>query len=157
MRTWIHLTSTALLAMTCGCTPSTSIDPPSSWVKIANARFDFCVPPDMNTFGLLDTNSLHGQSEGKSMFLSFEYGLSQEDYSGFTKAKHYASHEERIGGRTAKIVEFYYEPFLRYHELIAVDFPRVDGKEFQLNVTAICSTTNDYETARKIFRTIRFK
>lgn len=157
MRIWILLARVAMVVVTGGCRPSPSVAPPSGWIKLANSRFSVFVPPEMNSFGSLDPNAAFGELDGKSMHLSFEYGLSHEDLSGFKKAKHYAAHKELIGGKTARMVEFCYEPFRPYHELIAVDFPEANGGTSQLNVTVICQTTNDYETAKTIFRTIRFR
>ena len=157
MRIWILLASVAMVVVTGGCRPSPSVAPTSGWIKLANSRFSMFVPSEINSSGSLDASAAFGELDGKSMHLSFEYGVSHEDFSGFKKAKHYAAHEERIGGKTARIVEFYYEAFRPFHELMAVDFPEVDGGTFQLNVTVICETTNDYETAKTIFRTIRFR
>ena len=157
MRALIQYASVALLAASCGCIPSGSLKPPLGWGKVSNARFEFFVPPGMTTWGILNSNALHGAFESKSIHLSFDYGLSKEDFSGWAKAGHYASRQERIGGKRAQIVSFYYEPATPYHELIALHFPEADGKDYELGVTALCSTTNDYETVGTIFRTIRFK
>jgi hypothetical protein len=147
MRNLILFASLALLA-TSGCSAGLPKTPPG-WVKVANERFAFFVPPTMTMRGIPGTNALHGEFESKSIRLAFSYELSTEDYSGWTKARHYACYEERIAGKRAQIVSFYYEPATPYHEFIAVRFPDTDGKDYELGLTALCNTTNDYETVRK--------
>ena len=109
--------------------------------------------------GPLGTNALYGYFEDKFMRLCFEYGMTHEDYAALTNAPHYRSHEERIAGRRARIVEFYYSltdpPY--YREIIAVDFPSVEGEWSHLHLKALCRTTNEYAKARTIFRTVRLK
>ena len=148
-------TSIAMLAACYGCIPSTSISPPPGWRQVENRRFDLWVPPDVKAWAPLDTNALSDHFTGDTIELTFQYGTILGDLSGFTNAPHYACSVERIDGKKAKITSFYYWGSRPYHELISAHFPEVDGKE--LSLTATCRTTNDYDTASKILRTLRFK
>jgi hypothetical protein len=115
MRVFLRLISAVMLVASLGCSPSSSVAPPPGWARVANSRFDFFVPPSITNgwgWGLLDTNALYGAFEDASMHLTFEYGVSHEGYSGFTKAPHFRSYQEHISGKTVKIFEFYYEPFV---------------------------------------------
>jgi hypothetical protein len=98
------------------------------------------------------TNASRGIFASSSVHLVFL--LSQADDSGFPN---YPSHEERIGGKTAKIAETYYGTNAFPQWFIDAAFHHMDGKELELRMMAFCQTTNDHETAMTILRTISFK
>ena len=167
MRTYGRILLVLLLVELWGCTRAPSVNPPPGWVKVATTKFELFVPPwfkppratnnlsfslegpELRPGSLLDTN--FGRME-----VSFDWGRGIEDFADFTKNKHYMLTSERIGGKRAKVVSFYYEPWL-LNELIAIYFPEADGRDIQFSVLALCRSTNDYEIARTMFRTIRFK
>jgi hypothetical protein len=154
-----------LLLLT-GCEDSKSLpsDPKASnpdaiesWAQVDGRAFAFRVPPDMKAVPVQGIDSEVGEYRGDSISLSFDHGLFS-DPMDYRKQADYISHEERINGRKARIVS-YYSPG-REHPFdfaIGVHFPNVNGKNVRLTVYARCKTKDDYETARTIFRTIRFK
>ena len=91
------------------------------------------------------------------MSLRFDYGMYSDPLSFFKERPSYDSRNECIGGKNAKIVSFYNpgkgNPF---DYAIAVQFPEVKGFA-KLTVSVTCKVTNEYEIARTIFRTIKFK
>lgn len=156
MRTSRQLLLIAVCSALSGCTPSTSVNPPNGWVQVDAKKFSFYVPSDIKAVPVRGIDSFVGEYKCDSISLSFDYGqysnrLENEGESG------YASRKERIGGKSAKIASFHYpntgHPF---DHAIGVHFPQVAGKEVRLTVFATCKTTNDYETAKTIFRTIKF-
>ena len=167
MRTSIRALLIVLLAASWGCTRPPSVNHPPGWVRVANTKFELFVPPCFTP--PQDTNNPSFALEGPEVQLKFwpgtdtdrmevrfDWGPDIEDFARFTKEKHYASHSERIGGKRATVVSFYYKPWWK-NELIAAYFPEADGKDIHFCVTVLCRSTNDYETARTMFRTIRFK
>lgn len=154
MRTWSSLLFCALLAA--GCAPATSVKPPPGWVKIDGRNFSFYVPPDVKAVSVQGMDSLVGGYQGDVISIGFDYGMYSDplDYQG---RPGYRSHDERIGGKRAKIVS-YYNPGSghSFDHAIGVHFPEVKGKDIALTVYATCKTTDDYEIARTIFRTIEF-
>jgi len=104
----------------------------------------------------LGIDSFVGEYKGDSISLSFDYGLYSNRLENNGQSG-YVARKERIGGKDAKIASFQERytgnPF---EHAIGVHFPHVAGKEIRLTVFATCKTTNDYETAKTIFRTLKF-
>jgi len=147
-----------VLAVFCGCTPSTSVNPPPGWVQVDARKFVFYAPLDLKAVPVHGLDSFIGDYKGDSITLSFDYGLYSDPLETAHGGSGYTSHRERIGGQMAKIASFYLpnsDP--QFDFAIGVHFPKAAGKEIGLTVFATCKSTNDYETARTIFRTIRFK
>jgi len=157
MRSLSQLPFVVLVALFSGCMPSTSISPPSGWVQVDAKKFVFFVPPDIKPVPVHGIDSFVGEYQGNSISLSFDYGLYSDDLTTAEGGSDYSSHLERIGGKKARISSFYFpntgHPF---DNAIGVHFPEAGGKNIKLTVFATCKTTNDYETARRIFRTIKF-
>lgn len=154
LRAWSRLLFCALLAVS--CTPATSVKPPPGWVQIDARNFSFHVPPDVKAVPVQGIDSFVGQYEGDSISVGFDYGMYSDplDYKG---RPGYRSRDERIGGKRAKIVS-YYNPATghSFDYATGAHFPEVNGNGLKLTVHVMCRTTNDYETAQTIFRTIKF-
>ena len=149
-----------LLAMASSCTPATSdtsVSPPSGWVQIDAREFSFYVPPDMKAVPVQGIDSFVGEYKGESISLDFDYGhwsnrLDDEEEPNFI------ANEERIGGKKARVVSYDAPNSIHtYDYAIAVHFREVNENDNRLTVYATCKTANDRETARTIFRTIKFR
>jgi len=149
---WVIVT--ALLP---GCTPSTSIEPPSGWTPIDAKKFTFSVPPDVKAMPTFGIDSYVGEYRGDAIAFHFDYGIYSDPLECSSKSG-FAERLERIGGKKAKIVSFH-NPGSGYpfDEAIAIHFPSAGPKGIKLTVFATCQTQKEYETVRVIFRTIRFK
>jgi hypothetical protein len=157
MRPSFQAIGLVILCVVVGCTAPTPVKSPPSWTIVNADEFEFSAPPDFKAVPVHGIDSFVGEYRGDTITLVFDYGPYSDplDYQGRPA---YTSHTERIGGKVAKIVS-YYNPVSGHHfdYAIGVYFPDLNGKGTRLTVYATCKTTHDYETARTIFRTIRFK
>lgn len=158
MRALKQLLVVTLVATFFGCMPSTSVNPPAGWTKVDTGKFVFYVPSDIKTVPVRGIDSFVGQYKGNTISLSFDYGFYSSRLEDAEGGSGYTAHWERIGGKKARIASFYFpntgNPF---DYAIGVHFPEAAGKDVRLTVFATCKSTNEYETARMIFRTIKFK
>jgi len=157
MRAWNSLLFCSLLAVASGCTPATSVSPPFGWVQIDAREFSFYVPPDVKAVPVQGIDSFVGEYNGDSISLNFDYGH-YSDPLDYKERTNYIAHDERIDDKKARVVSYDNpgsgHPF---DYAIGIHFPEVNGKDIRLTVYATCKTTNDYETARTVFRTIKFR
>jgi hypothetical protein len=148
----------AMLGALFGCTPSTSISPPPNWVRIDGGRFSFYVPPDVTPEPVQGIDSVVGAYNGNSIWLGTDYGRYSDSLETAEGGSGYIAHQERIDGMKARVASFYFpEAGHPFKYAIGVYFPSVSWWDHtRLTVFARCKTTNDYETAQMIFRTIKF-
>jgi hypothetical protein len=89
--------------------------------------------------------------------LSYDYGP-WSDPLPYAKKPQFNEQTERIDGRLARIVSFHNpgsgHPF---DYVIAAHFADTGKPNTKLTLFATCKTTDDYQTVKTIFRTIRFK
>jgi hypothetical protein len=151
-----HFFRIALLAVVCHCLHCFAAPPveiPPGWTTVDSQKFKFSIPPDLKEVSIRGIDSFVGQYKGTNLSLSFDYG----DYSDPLIHCQGAAHVEEIDGKTAKIVtECYSRRGDSPRHGIGVHFPKL-GRDTKLTVLVECNSTNDFETAKTIFRTIRFK
>ena len=152
-----NLVLISVVAVLWGCTPSTSVDRPAGWAQIDAKKFTFWVPPDVKAVPTHGIDSYVGQFKGEAIAFGFDYGF-YSDPLEYSDRKDFTEKSEWIWGKKAKIVSFHNprsdHPF---DEAIAVHFPDTGTKGIKLTVFATCRTQKDYDTARTIFRTIKFQ
>lgn len=153
MRRLFPVTMFFVFYAVCGCTPSTSVKASPGWTVVDARKFQFSVPPDIKAVPVRGIDSFVGQYKGTNLSFDFDYGEYSNPLDGCVGPEHV----ERIDGKEAKIVEGCNSGSSPFGYAIGVHFPHVIGNEIKLTVFATCKTTNDYETAKTIFRTIRFK
>lgn len=124
---------------------------PPEWVRIDVKAFSFYAPPDLKPIPVQGVDSFVGEYQGDSITLHFDYGRFSNSLDDRDCAD-YTSNEEQIGGKDAKIASFN-----AYGEnVVGVYFPTAGGEEIRLTVTATGKSPADHDTAKAIFRTIRF-
>jgi len=142
----------ALLCGLLGSIPSNSIRPPRGWVKIDARYFDFYVPPDLRSTPVTSIDSFVGRYKGNSFSISFDYGAYSDPLDGSGGGSTYHLHFEHIDGKRARV------GFLEYTNSGLVDYAvGVNFREQGLTMTANCKSRAGCETARIIFRTVKFK
>jgi hypothetical protein len=132
--------------------PENPVTPhPPGWVLMDEKAFSFYAPPDMKPIPVQGVDSFVGEYRGESLTLNFDYGrfCNQLDGSSCTD---YNANEEQIGGKDAKTASFR----LDGKQIIGVYFPSTGEEGEGLNLTATGIRPVDYDTAKTIFRTIRF-
>ena len=124
--------------------------------------FTFALPPGFHKTSLHGIDSNVSGFDGPGMSFDFDYGM----YSGFPldslqrnpyslgPSLSYVSHMEHIAGHEVQIVSCDAGPSHNagFPYFIEASFLRAG-----LSMSARCETTNDCETAAKIFRTVKFK
>ena len=127
----------------------------SNWHTQDAGGFTFSLPSGFHKTSAHGIDSYVSEFERQDMTVDFDYGA----YSGFSLdeyAKHpgYTSRMERIGGHDVQIVSFdVVAPIQRRFEHLAIASFLGVG----LTMSADCKSTQDYDTATKIFRSVRFK
>lgn len=157
MLLWRLLTTAAVFGVWGCCAPSSSISPPPGWRQVENRRFDLWVPSEIKAWRPIDTNAWYDVFQGQTMELQFVVCPVLDGDVCFTNAPHYHRSVERIAGKKVEITSYYYWASRPYHELISARIAGMDGGSSQLVITATCESTNDYATAKQIFRTLKFK
>jgi hypothetical protein len=157
MRTFNQIFTCALFVIVAGCAMKTLVKPPSGWVQIDAREFKFYAPQDIKPVPVQGIDSYVGEYKGDAISLNFDYG-GYSDPLIYPERKAYVVHDEQIDGKKARIVS-YYDPGTGnpFDFAIGVYFADVNGKGTRLTMYATCKTTNEYQTATMIFRTITFK
>ena len=154
----IRFAGVAMIAVFFGCAPTTSLHPPSGWVEMDLPNFVISIPPDIKPAYAPGVVSLISTYMGDSISMEVDAGPHSDPLENAGGGMDYASHEERIGGRKARIASFNFPQGGRpFEHAMGIYFPRVAEKDVRLTVFAMCKTEANYETIRKMFRTIRFK
>ena len=95
------------------------------------------------------------QFERQDMTVDFDYGAySGGLLDGYARRPGYTLRTERVGGHDVQIVSFdvVAPSQRRFEHLTVASFLRAG-----LTMSANCKNTQDYDTATKIFRSVRFK
>lgn len=124
---------------------------PPGWVLMDEKSFSFYAPPDMRPFPVEGVDSFVGEYHGNSITLYFDYGRFSNSLDDRDCTDH-TSNEERIDGKDAKIASFH----ANGENVVGVYFPNAGGEGIRLTVTATGKSPTDFDTAKAIFRTIRF-
>ena len=118
--------------------------------------FTFSLPFGFQKTSVHGIDSYVSEFESQDMTVGFDYGAySGESLDSLAKSPGYTSQMERIGGRDVQIVSVDVAPssnHRHFEHLILASFLKAG-----LTMSAWCNTTTDYDTATKIFRSVRFK
>lgn len=152
--------------------PADSEDPPAGWrlASYNRDRFRFHVPPDMENIPVQGIDSLVGKFESPNITLTFDYGgfsgglfgeKPEEEQSRLRSQPDFELEELRIDGYPAEIMT-YRNPDGGISEqaniinLKVTELSESPNWKTSLRMTAQCRSIDDYETARRIFSSIRF-
>jgi hypothetical protein len=140
-----------LLVLLCGC--ATRHD--ANWHTQDAGAFTFSLPFGFHKTAMHGIDSYVSEFERQDMTVDFDYGA----YSGYSldeyaKRPGYTSRMERVGGHDVQIVTFDVAApsQRRFEHLTVASFLGVG-----LTMSANCKNRQDYDTATKIFRSVRFK
>ncbi len=140
-----------------GCTSSTYVRHPATWVQVDEQYFTFYAPPDIKSVPAVGIDSLVGKYRCDGISLEFDYGPFSDDLK-HSEGTNRIECAEFIGGWQASVVSFrngvYPVPF---DDVVAIHFPQLGAGGSRLTMMASCRTENECATARAIFRTIRTK
>lgn len=147
---------------------------PGQWKYIAaDAAFGFYVPANMQESSMPGIDPYAGRCQNHEINLSFRYAYSSGlEYLELLKGSEISEYEEawvNIDGKAAKIVT-YRDPsgnesrsrFRLSSEILpptyvaGVYFPEADIASEKLTMTATCKSPADLDTAKTIFKSIRF-
>jgi hypothetical protein len=142
----------------CAASPE-PVKAPAGWHLFDVGPFSFYAPADVED-ALLNGRAIDSyvrQFQGKSLFLMFDYGPYSSSFEGEDASLR--SHEEMIGGRTAKFVSYEAIPKreFRYPNFVGAYFSRTGKRSMRLSMVASCDGFLSCRDAEDIFRTIRFR
>jgi len=146
MRTWMLL----ILCLT-GCVV---LHPNQWWQPAQTADFTFSLPPNLPPSSP-HANASITQFTNQDMMFTFDEGAAAgEPLDSLGHYGHYTSSFEFIGGTLVQVVTFDLPPGggHRFDYAIAASF-----RGLGLTIYAHCRTREEYDTARKIFRSVRHK
>ena len=127
------------------------------WSSIDATHFTFDLPPDFRSVLAQGIDSFAGEYRSNSVKITFDYGALSDPLSE-NGQPNYTSSEEELGGRRALLVSFDNTGHDGgYGYARCVHFPNAGPNGIKLTVFANCKSKDDYDIARAIFRSIRFK
>jgi hypothetical protein len=138
-----------------------SQDTPEGWKVIKLEEFYFSIPPDMEEVKLKGTDSawLFRSAEIR---LVVDYGIYPNRLTMYNDQPNFHEEMLTVDGREGKINSFrlsekFSSPADEGLEFItAIHFPSTDNTMKELTLWASCEDANAQETARTIFRSIKF-
>jgi hypothetical protein len=134
----------------------------AQWHTYDAGPFTFSLRSDFRKTSAHGIDSYASVFESRSMQLGFDYG----DYSGdpldnlskdpnsFQPRPSYASHIESIAGHKVQIISVDLDP---HHNAGFPYFIAASFLKARLTMSVRCKTTEDYEDATRIFRSVSFK
>ncbi len=147
MRTWMLL----ILCLT-GCVV---LHPSEWWQPAQTANFTFSLPPSLQSSSPPHANAAITQFTNQDMTFTFDEGAAAgESLDSLGHYGHYTSSFVQIGGAFVQVVAFDLPPGggHRFDYGIAASY-----RGMGLTIYAHCRTREEYDTARKIFRSVRHK
>jgi hypothetical protein len=143
------------------------LDIPESWKKIQECGLFFSVPPSLKELKIQPIDSCVKDYRSKDILFSLdvfegggkESGSRRNEYSG---AKDFQVAETIVDGRKAEIISYYesgnsfkQREDLPYGAVLYV--PVINERGDNLTIWTYSRSTEDRETTKKIFETIRFE
>jgi hypothetical protein len=126
----------------------------SDWQTIDAGPFIFSLPLEFQEIAVQGIDSYVLEYKSAELSVTFDYGLPIENLAPLAEHRGVSLIVERIGGHEVDFVCFKVNPFddLPRHYQVAAGF-----KNSLLGMSATSETLDGCETAKEIFRTVRFK
>ncbi len=129
----------------------------NDWKRIDLEQFSFSIPLEMKQLKIINIDSAVWRYSNNDLELTIDFGL----YSGLPKIYkeevNYREEKVKISGKNAKIVSFISEESdkdCKYNT--AIYFPKVEDKYTKLSFFICSDLPQSQETAKAIFRSIKF-
>jgi hypothetical protein len=130
---------------------------PDGWKKISVCQFHFLIPQSMKNQNARGIDSCVAEFKSSKMRLAIDYGAYSGSYMSDGSNLDFKEEVAEIDGKKAQLVTF--KDARERRDFVAglyVLIHEETGRKISLNMTITVRSAEDLETAKRVFRSIRF-